>query len=113
MPGATPNFNVTASSSMISPLRRSYCTIRVPRTHWPRSLSGVMIITWVTRGSSPATAAAAPNASSASCSTIAQVVKPALTSASSITGICDKSSGAIPALVLYPGHMSLRKLSIT
>ena len=27
-------------------------------------------------------------------------------------GICASSSGGIPALVLYPGHRSLRKLSM-
>ena len=63
--------------STISRLRRSYCTTRVPRTHWPRSLSGVTISTCSTRGSASATAAAAPRASSASCSTIAHTVNPA------------------------------------
>ena len=45
-------------------------------------------------------AAAAPSASSASWLTMAQVVTPIATSASSIIGICASSSGGIPALVL-------------
>ena len=51
-------------------LRRSSCTTRVPRTHWPRSLSGVQMMTCSTSGSSAATAAPLARASSASSSTI-------------------------------------------
>ena len=31
--GGTPNFTSTAAASMISSLRRSYCTTLVPFTH--------------------------------------------------------------------------------
>ena len=58
-PGRTPNLAVTPASSNHLSLRRSYCTTRRPRTHCPRSLSGVTIMTCSTRGSASATAAAA------------------------------------------------------
>ena len=85
---------------MTSRLRRSNSTTRRPRTHWPRSLSGVTIMTCSTRGSSAATAAAAPRASSASYSTIAHVVTPIASNAASMTGVWASSSGGMPALVL-------------
>ena len=57
--------------------RRSSWTMRVPRTHWPRSLSGVQMITRVdARSSAAATAAPAARASSASNSTIGQTTMP-------------------------------------
>ena len=111
--GGTPNLATMPASSKVSPLRRSSCTTRLPVTHCPRSLSGVQITTCSTRSSAAATWAAEPSASSASYSTMAHVVTPMATNASSSTGVWRSSSGGIPSLVLYPGHRSLRKLSIT
>jgi hypothetical protein len=76
-------------------------------------LSGVQITTASTRSSAAATAAADASASSASYWTIAHTVTPIASSPSSITGVWASSSGGMPALVLYPGQRSLRKLSIT
>ena len=82
---------------MYSRLRRSYWITRFPRTHCPRSLSGDTITTCSTRSSAAATTAAAPIASSASWVTIAHVVTPIATSASSTIGICSSNSGGMPA----------------
>ena len=43
--GPTPNLATTPPSSISWSLRRSSWTTRVPRTHWPRSLSGVQMMT--------------------------------------------------------------------
>ena len=64
------------------------------------ALSQAYLVFRITRRSASATAAAAPSASSASHSTIAQVVNPHAARASSITGIWSSSTGSIPALVL-------------
>src|SRR5258708_13410023 len=49
--GETPNFWTTACSSKVTRVRRFSWTIRVPRTHWARSLSGVQMMTRSTRAS--------------------------------------------------------------
>ncbi len=111
--GDTPNFSRTAASSNRRRCRRSSWATRGSATHWARSLSGVQISTRSTRGSSAAIRAAAASASSASSSTIAHTITPRARRASSSSGNCASSSGSTPALVLYPGHMSLRNDSIT
>ena len=45
----TPNFWITPASSMVTRVRRFSWTMRVPRTHCARSLSGVQMITRSTR----------------------------------------------------------------
>ena len=60
----------------------------------------------------PASAAAA-SASSASNSTIGHTATPSAASASSRIGNCASSTGSIPALVLYPAHISFRNDSTT
>ena len=100
---------ITPASSRVVRVRRLTCTMRVPRTHWARSLSGVQMNTRSTRGSSAAAAAAAASASSASNSTIGQTTTPAAVSASSSSGNCASRSGSMPSPVLYPGHKSVAK----
>ena len=72
-----------AASSRRSPVRRSSWTIRSPRTHCDRSLSGVHTSTWLTRASAAAIAAPRTRASSASNSTMAQTATPRARNASS------------------------------
>ena len=52
--GSTPNFLRTPSASRIVFVLRSICTMRSPRTHCARSLSGVQMQTFSTRSSSDA-----------------------------------------------------------
>jgi len=79
-------------------------TMRVPRTHWARSLSGVQMITRSTRSSRAAAIAAAASASSASNSTIGHTTMPAADSTSSSSGNCANRSGSMPSpgLVTWP-----------
>src|SRR6266849_8773484 len=78
--------------------------MRVPLTHWARSLSGVQMITRSTRSSRAAAAAPAASASSASNSTIGQTTMPAAVRVSSSNGNCASRSGSMPSPVLYPGR---------
>ena len=95
---------------MITLVRRFSWTMRLPRTHCARSLSGVQMITRSTRGSAAARTAAAASASSASNSTIGQTVTPSAASASSSRPNCESRSGSIPAPVLYPATAVAERL---
>src|ERR1017187_9424996 len=75
-------------SSRVTRVRLFNCTMRVPRTHCARSLSGVHTITRSTRASREAATAAAASASSASNSTIGQTTMPAADNTLSRTGNC-------------------------
>ena len=70
---------------------------RVAATHWPRSLSGVQMITCSTPASSSVTAATLARASSASSSTIGHTTTPSATSASSSGHAWDHRSGSTPS----------------
>ena len=112
--GGTPNFARTAVGIANLPaLAVDLHDAAVRTTHCARSLSGVQMQTFSTRGSAAARRAADASASSASSSTIAQTVTPMAVSASSSGWNCRQSARSMPSPVLYPGQSSLRKDSMT
>ena len=98
--GSTPNSRRTPFASRIFRLLRSACTIRSPRTHCARSLSGVQIQIFWTAASSDARLAAEARASSASSSVMGHTATPMDASASSSGWNCARSARSTPSPVL-------------
>jgi hypothetical protein len=97
--GATPSRATTPATSNQRSRSRSQLTT-LSLTHWHRSLSGLAITTWVTRGSAAAIAAAVASASSASKSIIGHTAQPSAAATSSASPNCAHSVGSMPSPVL-------------